>query len=306
MNNGHMEESTTGVAKLEHTDPRVFAFFVEITYTGMYCKPMPEALMKRSRIFHLDCHCCETSQIWSSDMPRDDGTVCCTECSMDQFRVQEFVWTGRDAELAYECSRVRFLVDFGALQEQFDVIDRWNNLSATQFHYLYDPESWHDASKLTQGEGPELTASDSKISGSGHYLDFLQIGTLPILLYAMLYVFCQEYMVDSLKRNCLKMLDKDLSRLDLNANNVADIEKLVTYIYENTTGPNEQEADVEGRMPGSNELRICILKFAVANSKELLKFASFKALLCGGGEFVVDFCEGMTIFMRCSSSRKDA
>lgn len=292
MNNGRMQESTSGLAKLEDVSPRTFALFAEYIYTGMY-RVKPPQLNEQQREYVVICRACDQHTSIKSTVSMLPKT--CPDCwsifvtiedVMDDDRI---VWSHSPKSNEAQARKRQ---------------PAHLRLSA----YTYADMPFTTAPLPTFAE---TTFKNLTFPGLGRshevlkqYLATLQPADFPtesVYVHAELYVFAEKYMIDSLRDLCLHKLHRDLCEFKLSPNNVGEIEQLLIYTYDNTAAPKVHDDDFEkfslaapgGPAVGHHDLRNLVMTYAVAHAKKLISFPSFEEMLYGGGELVCDFARGM-------------
>ena len=105
--------------------------------------------------------------------------------------------------------------------------------------------------------------------------------------HVRLHIFADMQMIPQLKQMSLFRLHRDLCNLGISEGSVADIINLVIYTYENTTKEDSREVEPE------NSLRALVALYTTEHIRLLMKYAAFRDLMKGGGEFVEDTIQGL-------------
>lgn len=103
----------------------------------------------------------------------------------------------------------------------------------------------------------------------------------PVFLsHARVYVFAEQYDIQSLKRVALHTLCSTLKTFEVFPECVSDLVELIRFVYENTLQP-EKEAE---------PMRNMLMSFIGWQMDKLVEADEFQSLLSENTEIMVDFC----------------
>ncbi|OJD12015.1 hypothetical protein AJ78_07332 [Emergomyces pasteurianus Ep9510] len=245
INNGRMVESNSGVAVLENVDENTFIGFCEYVYTGTYITP---------------------------DMAGDSDQG----CSAFSHAVPDL----GDLDLKNEESVSISGKNFPA--------DGWGFAMGTKGRKKKGKERtrWPEEPE----DDPEFLGTIDNVCpyerlwktfrALGFMGQSASISTNPDLIFhAKLYVFATTYLIDSLRKQCLKSLHRDLCSFSLNRETTPQILNLLTFTYENT-GRNEP---YEGSL-----LRNLVIHYVACKARTLANDEKLRLLLDRNGEMGSD------------------
>lgn len=243
MNNCCMKEAVTRTAIIDDVEEETFIAFCEFGYKGNYATPC--------RKDKVDTHLDAENQLKDSNPQRETEPEPEPQDTGPESEASSYGWRTRASERArkkkksYYCSPPPEIEYAKSIYVESPFERRWSQLRHLKF------------------VGDEATISSHP----------------DLLAHAKIYVFATRYLVDPLRKQCLKSLHRDLCNFPLNGRTMTHILDLLEYTYEQT---GRQEPD------GCYSLRMLVILYISCEARTLAENTRFRHILDDHGEMASD------------------